>query len=242
MQEWVDTLRSKLREMKILSPKENFYSKLPEIRPPLLPTRDPMSPLPAPPPVPAAMVPGVECIIASVPSTAATTSTSSNAIASTSTSNNNRALDQTQESPPSPSPTTQTTNSSISSDDTNFLLETTTISTAMSNTSPQSLINLLSNPIQAYSNSQKTAVENILDNNLPSTSRDVSCSSLAKTFTNNVLSDLMRCTTSSLAKPSKVNENILDSTVLSSSVSSDTEMSSMDSPSLFEPEPLIIPR
>lgn len=218
MQEWVVLLRSKLREMKILSPKENFYSKLPEIRAPLLPTRDPMSPLPAPPPVPAAMVPGVECIIASVSSTVATTSTTSNAIAST--SNNNRALEET----PS-SPTTLTANSSISSDETNFLLETTTISTAMSNTSPQSLINLLSNPIQAYSNSQKSAVENILDISSATTSRDLSCSSLAKTFTNNVLSDLMRCTTSSLAKPSKVNENnILDSTVLCSSLSSDTDL------------------
>lgn len=60
MQEWVDTLRLKLREMKILSPKENLYSKLPEIRPPLLPTRDPTrDPLPATPPVPAAIVPGV---------------------------------------------------------------------------------------------------------------------------------------------------------------------------------------
>lgn len=64
MQEWVDTLRLKLREMKILSPKENLYSKLPEIRPPLLPTRDPTrDPLPATPPVPAAIVPGVERIV-----------------------------------------------------------------------------------------------------------------------------------------------------------------------------------
>lgn len=60
MQEWVDTLRLKLREMKILSPKENLYSKLPEVRPPLLPTRDPTrDPLPLIPPVPAAIVPGV---------------------------------------------------------------------------------------------------------------------------------------------------------------------------------------
>lgn len=60
MQEWVDSLRSKLREMKLLSPKENLYSKLPEVRPPLAPTRDPTSPLPATPPVPAAIVPGIE--------------------------------------------------------------------------------------------------------------------------------------------------------------------------------------
>lgn len=64
MQEWVDTLRLKLREMKILSPKENLYSKLPEVRPPLYPTRDPTrDPLPATPPVPAAIVPGVERIV-----------------------------------------------------------------------------------------------------------------------------------------------------------------------------------
>lgn len=62
MQEWVDTLRSKLREMKILSPKENLYSKLPELRPPLLPTRDPMSPLPETPAIPAA-IPGVEQVV-----------------------------------------------------------------------------------------------------------------------------------------------------------------------------------
>ncbi|XP_023163636.2 mucin-17 [Drosophila hydei] len=62
MQEWVETLRAKLREMKILSPRENLYTKLPEVRAPLLPTRDPTSPLPAPPPVPAAIVPGVERI------------------------------------------------------------------------------------------------------------------------------------------------------------------------------------
>lgn len=58
MQEWVDTLRLKLREMKILSPKENLYSKLPEVRPPLLPTRKFTDPLPETPPGPAAIVPG----------------------------------------------------------------------------------------------------------------------------------------------------------------------------------------
>lgn len=63
MVSWVDTLRQKLREMKILSPKENLYTKLPEFRPPLLPTRDPTSPLPNIPPVPAAIVPGIEPIL-----------------------------------------------------------------------------------------------------------------------------------------------------------------------------------
>lgn len=79
MLEWVEALRSKLREMKILSPKENVYSKLPEFRPPLLPTRDPTSPLPVLPPVPAALVPGVERIYtASTGNQTRTTSTTTN--------------------------------------------------------------------------------------------------------------------------------------------------------------------
>lgn len=68
MKEWVDTLRQKLREMKIMSPRENLYTKLPEFRPPLLPTRDPTSPLPNIPPVPAALVPGIEPILSPPPS------------------------------------------------------------------------------------------------------------------------------------------------------------------------------
>lgn len=87
MQEWVDTLRLKLREMKILSPKENLYSKLPEVRPPLLPTRDPTrDPLPLIPPVPAAIVPGVIVNTTQTSRTAAvaaiaTTSSSSSSVA-----------------------------------------------------------------------------------------------------------------------------------------------------------------
>lgn len=61
MLDWVESLRGKLYELRILSPKENIYSKLPEARSgPLLPTRDPTSPLPPPPPVPPALLPGVE--------------------------------------------------------------------------------------------------------------------------------------------------------------------------------------
>nr|CAD7400247.1 unnamed protein product [Timema poppensis] len=60
MIEWVETIRSKLREMKILSPKENIYSKMPEARLPLAPTRDPNSPLPPPPAGPSTVLPGVE--------------------------------------------------------------------------------------------------------------------------------------------------------------------------------------
>ncbi|PNF28907.1 hypothetical protein B7P43_G01805, partial [Cryptotermes secundus] len=60
MMEWVETIRSKLREMRILSPRENLYTRLPEARLPLAPTRDPNSPLPPPPAGPSVVVPGVE--------------------------------------------------------------------------------------------------------------------------------------------------------------------------------------
>lgn len=60
MMDWVDSVSNKLREMRILSPKENVYSRLPELRLPLLPTRDPNSPLPLPPAGPSALVPGIE--------------------------------------------------------------------------------------------------------------------------------------------------------------------------------------
>lgn len=61
MLDWVESLRNKLEELRILSPKENVYSKLPENKGiSLLPTRDPTSPLPPPPAIPPAFVPGVE--------------------------------------------------------------------------------------------------------------------------------------------------------------------------------------
>ncbi|EEB18433.1 conserved hypothetical protein [Pediculus humanus corporis] len=62
MMEWVETIRNKLRELKVLCPKENVYSKMPEQKQPLLPTRDPNSPLPLPPEGPSALLPGVELV------------------------------------------------------------------------------------------------------------------------------------------------------------------------------------
>lgn len=66
MMDWVQGLDMKLREMHILSPKENVYTKPPESRPPLLPTRDPNSPLPPPPlrDLPTNVLPGVEPVVA----------------------------------------------------------------------------------------------------------------------------------------------------------------------------------
>lgn len=60
MLDWVESLRGKLYELRILSPKENLYTKLPDRGLPLLPTRDPTSPLPPPPEVPPENLPGIE--------------------------------------------------------------------------------------------------------------------------------------------------------------------------------------
>ncbi|XP_039283251.1 uncharacterized protein LOC111051549 isoform X2 [Nilaparvata lugens] len=79
MMEWVDSIGCKLREMHVLSPKENVYSRQPETRAPLtplLPTRDPNSPLPLPPSVPPMLVPGVEALSLTTTTTTTTTTTS----------------------------------------------------------------------------------------------------------------------------------------------------------------------
>ncbi|KXJ78175.1 hypothetical protein RP20_CCG005334 [Aedes albopictus] len=141
MQEWVDSLRSKLREMKLLSPKENLYSKLPEVRPPLAPTRDPTSPLPATPPVPAAIVPGIE------------------RVQPTSLHHHAPGSSQPSSIPPAAVPSTSTAAPSSSS--TSHVPPI----TAMSNTSTQNLMNLLTNPLQAVSsiNNQHISSQHLFD-------------------------------------------------------------------------------
>ncbi|XP_073814489.1 uncharacterized protein [Musca autumnalis] len=202
MQEWVETLRSKLREMKILSPRENLYTKLPEVRLPLLPTRDPTSPLPAPPPVPAAIVPGVERVIppslqqqqqlqqntASANENATTneprneadtlTSVSSSTTSSITSTNDSLSLITTTVNS-IPSTATSTTSSSISSSSfTTTNTTSTPLLTSMSNTLTQNLLNMLSDPISAYS-------EQINDANSSSSSIDMDemTSVTAKTLT-----------------------------------------------------------
>lgn len=133
MQEWVETLRSKLREMKILSPRENLYTKLPEVRAPLLPTRDPTSPLPAPPPVPAAIVPGIERIPA----------------------HQHESTPRTTANAPAPVSAPATAPAPISTPAAPPVIESaptaTLPATAMSNTLTQHLLNMLSDPISTYS-------------------------------------------------------------------------------------------
>lgn len=62
MIEWVNCLKLKLRELKILSPKENIYTKPPEMKPNLQSTRNPRDPLPQRPinHVSAEIPPGLE--------------------------------------------------------------------------------------------------------------------------------------------------------------------------------------
>ncbi|XP_058467639.1 serine-rich adhesin for platelets [Malaya genurostris] len=153
MQEWVESLRSKLREMKLLSPKENLYSKLPEVRPSLAPTRDPTSPLPATPPVPAAIVPGIERVLPSSLHTHSAQQLGSNSAPSTSS--------QAIITPATP-PTSSSSISPIPGSSPPHAPPTTA---AMSNTSTQNLMNLLINPLQAVSsiNNQHISSQHLFD-------------------------------------------------------------------------------
>lgn len=60
MIEWVNCLKLKLRELKILSPKENIYTKPPEMKPNLQSTRNPRDPLPQRPINVSEIPPGLE--------------------------------------------------------------------------------------------------------------------------------------------------------------------------------------
>uniref|UniRef100_A0A182QEW0 PH domain-containing protein n=1 Tax=Anopheles farauti TaxID=69004 RepID=A0A182QEW0_9DIPT len=189
MQEWVECLRSKLREMKLLSPKENLYSRLPEVRPPLAPTRDPTSPLPATPPVPAAIVPGIERVqppslqqqhqhnhsgalagasgqsglqtsfLVSGPSGGVSGTMASNTGTTSSISSSSSSASSTSSSSSSSSSSAASSSSGSSYSSTltsisncpNGERGTTVAPPAMSNTSTQNLMNLLSNPLQAVS-------------------------------------------------------------------------------------------
>lgn len=248
MQEWIDTLRLKLREMKILSPNENLYSKLPEVRPPLLPTRDPMSPLPATPPVPAAIVPGVERVI---------TNTSQSARQVPSSSTPAESIADSSEITPSIQLAASTSNEATAS--------TSSIpSTSMSNTLTQNLIKMLSDPVSTYNDQVNSTYgtdseasfnastsndtdEIVSPNELPEpsanrvTAKVKKVPSLATTFVNNVLADPNTCGASTsglssyvstLKRETRPNEN-------------DNETSSLDSITSSvcpTPEPIVIPR
>ena len=175
MLEWVNVLRTKLREMKILSPKENIYTKPPEIKPILLATRDPMSPLPATPPVPACIIPGID-----LPSTTTTNSViitnsepeeitqitqntslvTENSIAGTS-AQNIESIDEG----------VSTINTYLNqaaeyelNDMPSLTIPVFTMST--SNTSTQNIINLLSDPLRTYNSNTSNSCSNIQSNSI----------------------------------------------------------------------------
>ncbi|KAJ6638244.1 hypothetical protein Bhyg_10977 [Pseudolycoriella hygida] len=264
MQEWVDTLRQKLREMKILSPRENLYSKLPEIRAPLLPTRDPTSPLPAPPPVPAAIVPGIERITSPSPSSHSTATANNRAIQPA-------TVTSTAVSTTISSPTTQTSNTTTtSSSQVTSCIPSTSFSpipvTAMSNTLTQNLMNMLSNPVSTYSsqlsniqsssNSSNGSVEdtfffedepsgsgtsqfsdiNFMHHHDGTKNRKVdNLSSLAKTFADNVLADPITCPLTSASALQTTADSHLQN-------DGETSSSSSTPSAVYQEEPLVIPR
>ncbi|GAB0088346.1 uncharacterized protein DMENIID0001_027490 [Sergentomyia squamirostris] len=226
MQEWVDTLRSKLREMKILSPRENIYSKLPEIRAPLLPTRDPTSPLPAPPPVPAALVPGIERITPPVMTAAASTvvtTTTQNTPAATSAMSNTL---------------TQNLIAMLSSPIANLRQQSDEPSTSSSGrvttiTSPSSSS---SSSQGSLTNGSSSPAKKTLASSKPSSSSTKATQSLAKTFTDNVLADPNTCPPSTSTQDDTVE-------VASNGIHQNVEESDCISvESLPVAEPIVIPR
>lgn len=245
MQEWIDTLRLKLREMKILSPNENLYSKLPEVRPPLLPTRDPMSPLPATPPVPAAIVPGVERVATSISQNSRQMPSVSAPTESSAETNNDSISAQ-----PTTSAPTSTASTSIPS-------------TSMSNTLTQNLIKMLSDPVLTYNDQVNSTYgteseasfdasaandvdESTSGTDLPEQSANVTTKvenvqSLATTFVNNVLADPNTCGASTSGLSSYVSSAKRDT----HTTDIDNESSSLESIASSvcpTPEPIVIPR
>lgn len=135
MIEWVNCLKLKLRELKILSPKENIYTKPPGMKPVLQTTRNPRDPLPLRP-MNVSDIPGLELA------------------ESTENANEDEAVES---AVPTDEPTTTQVESildtlNISGD---FEDETSAIPITIpifnfstSNTTSQNLINLLSNPLR----------------------------------------------------------------------------------------------
>lgn len=219
MLEWVNILRSKLREMKILSPKENIYTKPPEVKPILLATRDPMSPLPATPPVPACIIPGID-----LPSATATTSSSA-ALANLEPdeSQNNPTTQVTQinhvtecagsttlgnnEYSEEPEPGVSTINTYLNqaaeyelNDMPTLTIPVFTMST--SNTSTQNIINLLSDPLRTY-NSNNNNIQSTSINDSNNTFTDDEDDEFASGMTTLKISEASATTSVQVVEPPK---------------------------------------
>ncbi|CAG9809356.1 unnamed protein product [Chironomus riparius] len=151
MNDWVNCLKTKLRELKVLSPKENIYTKTPAMRPILQMTRNPRDPLPECPPIESdERIPGLEV-------QQSTTTTSQSRTASIISTEPVSENENTQiESITFESFTVSSNNMNISINNNNEddseqqAISIPIFNFATSNTSSQNLINLLSNPLCRY--------------------------------------------------------------------------------------------
>lgn len=153
MIEWVNCLKLKLRELKILSPKENIYTKPPGMKPILQSTRNPRDPLPQRP-MNVSDIPGLEPGLFPTESTEEETinEASEVVIVNEASVHVETLLDSLN-------------TSSENDDDTPADPITIPIfNYAISNTTSQNLINLLSNPLRHTANGASfTPFENVFD-------------------------------------------------------------------------------
>ncbi|CAO1422320.1 unnamed protein product [Diamesa hyperborea] len=148
MIDWVNILKLKLREMKILSPKENIYTKPPEIKPMLLSTRNPRDPLPQRP-MNVSDIPGLE------QQTISETAIEEVEVIEVNGADNLTGIETHVE--------TMTISTAANDDDDNSddPITIPIFNFATSNTSSQNLINLLSNPLR---HSNHNRMPNFSDN------------------------------------------------------------------------------
>ncbi|CAO1439314.1 unnamed protein product [Diamesa tonsa] len=148
MIDWVNILKLKLREMKILSPKENIYTKPPEIKPMLLSTRNPRDPLPQRP-MNVSDIPGLE------QQTISETAIEEVEVIEVNGADNLTGIETHVE--------TITISTAANDDDDNSddPITIPIFNFATSNTSSQNLINLLSNPLR---HSNHNRMPNFSDN------------------------------------------------------------------------------
>ncbi|OWR50642.1 hypothetical protein KGM_209433 [Danaus plexippus plexippus] len=169
MQDWVAILRTKLHELRIVSPGENVYCSPPAQPPPRAAARDPTSPLPPTPAIPPDRVPGIDL----TPLTRNLESNASDAGNTNSTSNG--AADEA-----------EARNESVTSSATN-----TPPPSTPSLTSPPSNLTSLSNMASMTSdiNGADVDISNWDTCPLPSTSRDETRASVTKICGQNICLD-----------------------------------------------------
>lgn len=147
MNDWVNCLKSKLRELKVLSPKENFYSRPPAMKPLLQKTRNPRyDPLPECPmsSLLVERIPGLEVQQQRSSSNERHTTDIQEVVEQISSQNSTSEDSQVESS----CTVSENADDGGSSDSVTIPI----FNFANSNTSSQNLINLLSNPLQRHRN------------------------------------------------------------------------------------------